>query len=169
MFLHGRQALASLPKHAAGSHCNPVRIHLVSYRPIIPVRILMNLDFIIWHISLPPWFRVIHKFDKPAFKLLTNPYTEERNSGPEAQLWVVTPSCGPDADAQPALPVPPIKIGAFVLLEPTHKRTVCSTSTVSPGTHLPGPPGYYIKCSPTNLQARRKLKHWALDSNSHTG
>ena len=27
----------------------------------------MNLDSIILHISLPSWFCIIHKFDKPAF------------------------------------------------------------------------------------------------------
>lgn len=47
--------------------CNPVRVYLVSFRPIIPAKIFMNLDSIILHISLPSWFCVFRKFDKPAF------------------------------------------------------------------------------------------------------
>ena len=48
---------------------NPVRAYLVSFRPIIPAKIFMNLDSIILRISLPSWFCVIHKFDKPAFSV----------------------------------------------------------------------------------------------------
>ena len=86
---------------------NPVRAYLVNFRPIIPAKNFMNLDSIILRISLPSWFCVIRKFDKPAFsvslaKLLIK--TLDRGSqiqSPEAWPLRASPSHIPDAQPLP--------------------------------------------------------------------
>lgn len=128
----------------------------------------MNLDFIILYISLPPQFCVIHKFDKPAFKLMTKSlHREGPIHSPDVQLWAV-PSCAPDAEPQLA-PCPTektwmCKMVAFVLLEPTHKRTV---KLLSRGAHLPRPSYNHNMMQSSESPGMQKTQALSTESRSH--